>query len=410
MRNLLENIKKNSQKLLNLTPKDKEKIILKLAQILRENFKIILEANKKDMANFTKSGAMKDRLLLDEKRILALCEGLEKIAYIEDPIGKISKGWKNYAGLSIQKMSIPLGLICVIYEARPSLSAEIAALMIKSSNACVFKGGSEAKFTNEAIFTLVNKVLKEFDLQDCFAMFTQRDEILQILAFDDLIDVIIPRGSSNMIQEIANNTKIPLIKQNKGLCHAFVDQSANLDMALKIILNAKCQRVSVCNALETLLIHEKIAKNFISLLIPEFEKFKVKIHAYENALAYFNNSNLKIFKANENTFDTEWLDFALSVKLVKDCDEAIEHINKHSSLHSETIISNDASNIAKFQRLINSSCIYANASTRFSDGGEFGFGGEVGISTSKLHARGPMGIEDICTYKYIINGEGQIRE
>ncbi|EJE1726964.1 glutamate-5-semialdehyde dehydrogenase [Campylobacter jejuni] len=404
MRNLLENIKKNSQKLLNLTPKDKEKIILKLAQILRENFKIILEANKKDMANFTKSGAMKDRLLLDEKRILALCEGLEKIAYIEDPIGKISKGWKNYAGLNIQKISIPLGLICVIYEARPSLSAEIAALMIKSSNACVFKGGSEAKFTNEAIFTLVNKVLKEFDLQDCFAMFTQRDEILQI------IDVIIPRGSSNMIQEIANNTKIPLIKQNKGLCHAFVDQSANLDMALKIILNAKCQRVSVCNALETLLIHEKIAKNFISLLIPEFEKFKVKIHAHENTLAYFNNSNLEIFKANENTFDTEWLDFALSVKLVKDCDEAIEHINKHSSLHSETIISNDASNIAKFQRLINSSCIYANASTRFSDGGEFGFGGEVGISTSKLHARGPMGIEDICTYKYIINGEGQIRE
>ncbi|EAK3921614.1 glutamate-5-semialdehyde dehydrogenase, partial [Campylobacter jejuni] len=349
-------------------------------------------------------------LLLDEKRILALCEGLEKIAYIEDPIGKISKGWKNYAGLSIQKMSIPLGLICVIYEARPSLSAEIAALMIKSSNACVFKGGSEAKFTNKAIFTLVNKALKEFDLQDCFAMFTQRDEILQILAFDDLIDVIIPRGSSNMIQEIANNTKIPLIKQNKGLCHAFVDQSANLDMALKIILNAKCQRVSVCNALETLLIHEKIAKNFISLLIPEFEKFKVKIHAHENALVYFNNSNLEIFKANENTFDTEWLDFALSVKLVKDCDEAIEHINKHSSLHSETIISNDASNIAKFQRLINSSCIYANASTRFSDGGEFGFGGEVGISTSKLHARGPMGIEDICTYKYIINGEGQIRE
>lgn len=247
-------------------------------------------------------------------------------------------------------------------------------------------------------------------MQDCFAMFTQRDEILQILAFDDLIDVIIPRGSSNMIQEIANNTKIPLIKQNKGLCHAFVDQSANLDMALKIILNAKCQRVSVCNALETLLIHEKIAKNFISLLIPEFEKFKVKIHAHENTLAYFNNSNLEIFKANENTFDTEWLDFALSVKLVKDCDEAIEHINKHSSLHSETIISNDASNIAKFQRLINSSCIYANASTRFSDGGEFGFGGEVGISTSKLHARGPMGIEDICTYKYIINGEGQIRE
>lgn len=399
MRNLLENIKKNSQKLLNLTPKDKEKTILKLAQILRENFKIILEANEKDMVNFTKGGSMQDRLFLDEKRILTLCKSLEKIAYIEDPIGKISKGWKNYAGLNIQKVNIPLGLICVIYEARPSLSAEIIALMIKSSNACVFKGGSEAKFTNAIIFDLIYKALKEFDLQDCFAMFSQRDEIMQILAFDDLIDVIIPRGSSSMIQKIANNTKIPLIKQNKGLCHAFIDESADLNMALKIILNAKCQRVSVCNALETLLIHEKIAKNFISLLIPEFEKFKVKIHAHENALAYFNNSNLEVFKANENTFDTEWIDFTISIKLVKDCNEAIEHINKHSSLHSESIISNDASNIAKFQRLINSSCIYANTSTRFSDGGEFGFGGEVGISTSKLHARGPMGVEDICTYK-----------
>ncbi|HDZ5094989.1 TPA: glutamate-5-semialdehyde dehydrogenase [Campylobacter jejuni] len=410
MRNLLENIKKNSQKLLNLTPKDKEKIILNLAQILKENFKIILEANEKDMANFTKGGAMQDRLLLDEKRILSLCESLEKIAYIKDPIGKISKGWKNYAGLSIQKISIPLGLICVIYEARPSLSAEIVALMIKSSNACVFKGGSEAKFTNAAMFALIFKVLKKFNLQDCFAMFYERNEIMQILAFDDLIDVIIPRGSSNMIQEIINNTKIPLIKQDKGLCHAFVDESANLDIALKIILNAKCQRVSVCNALETLLIHEKIAKNFINLLIPEFKKFKVKIHAHENTLTYFKNSNLEVFKADENTFDTEWLDFALSVKLVKDCNEAIEHINKHSSSHSETIISNNTSNIAKFQRLINSSCIYANASTRFSDGGEFGFGGEIGISTSKLHARGPMGVEDMCTYKYIINEEGQIRE
>lgn len=410
MRNLLENIKKKSQKLLNLTPKDKEKIILKLAQILRENFKIILEANEKDMANFTKGGAMQDRLLLDEKRILSLCEGLKKIAYIEDPIGKISKGWRNHAGLSIQKVSIPLGLICVIYEARPSLSAEILALMIKSSNACVLKGGSEAKFTNETLFTLVCKVLEEFDLKDCFAMLSQRDEIKKILAFDDLIDVIIPRGSSKMIQEIANNTKIPLIKQDKGLCHAFVDESANLNLALKIILNAKCQRVSVCNALETLLIHENIAENFTKLLISEFEKFKVKIHAHENALSYFKNSNLEVFKADENTFDTEWLDFAVSVKLVKDCNEAIKHINKHGSLHSETIISSNAFNIAQFQRLINSSCVYANASTRFSDGGEFGFGGEVGISTSKLHARGPMGVEDICTYKYIINGEGQIRE
>lgn len=410
MRNLVENIKKNSQKLLNLTPKDKENILLALAQILRENFKIIVQANEKDMANFTKSGAMRDRLILDEKRVLSLCDSLEKIAYLDDPIGKVLKGWVNYAGLKIEKVSIPLGLICVIYEARPSLSAEIVALMLKSSNACIFKGGSEAKFTNEAIFSLVCKVLEKFGLQDCFLMLYQREELMQILAFDDLIDVIIPRGSSTMIQEIALNTKIPLIKQDKGLCHSFVDESADLNKALRIILNAKCQRVSVCNALETLLVHQKIAKEFFALLIPELEKFKLKIHACENTLEYFKNSNLEVFKADENAFDTEWLDFAMSVKIVKNCDEAIEHINKHSSLHSEAILSNNALNISKFQRFINSSCIYVNASTRFSDGGEFGFGAEVGISTSKLHARGPMGVEDICTYKYLISGEGQIRE
>lgn len=410
MRNLVENIKKNSQKLLNLAPKDKENIILNLAKILRENYKSILEANQKDLTNFTKSGAMKDRLMLDEKRIFSLCESLEKIAHLDDPIGKISKGWTNYAGLKIEKVSIPLGLICVIYEARPSLSAEIIALMLKSSNACILKGGNEAKFSNEMIFKLVRKVLEKFNLLDCFAIFYERDEIMQILKFDDLIDVIIPRGSSNMIQEISSNTKIPLIKQDKGLCHAFVDESANLEKALAIIINAKCQRVSVCNALETLLVHEKIAKDFFDLLIPEFEKFKVKIHADENTLKYFKSSNLEFFKADDDIFNTEWLDFAINVKIVKDCDEAIKHINKHSSLHSETILSNDVANINKFQRLINSACVYVNASTRFSDGGEFGFGGEVGISTNKLHARGPMGVEDICTYKYLIYGEGQIRK
>lgn len=410
MRNLVENIKKNSQKLLNLTPKDKENIILALAQILRENFKIIVKANEKDMANFSKEGAMRDRLMLDEKRIFNLCDALEKIAFLDDPIGKISKGWVNYAGLKIEKISIPLGLICVIYEARPALSAEIIALMLKSSNACVLKGGNEAKFTNEAIFSFVCKTLEEFSLKDCYAMFHKRDEILQILAFDDLIDVIIPRGCSQMIQEIAQNTKIPLIKQDKGLCHSFVDESASLKQAVDIIINAKCQRPSVCNALETLLVHQNIAKEFFALLIPELEKFKLKIYAHENAFSFFKNTNLELFLADENTFNTEWLDFTMSVKLVKNCDEAIKHINKHSSEHSEAILSNNALNISKFQRLINSSCVYVNASTRFSDGGEFGFGGEVGISTSKLHARGPMGVEDICTYKYLIIGKGQIRE
>ena len=410
MRALVSDIKKNSQKLLNLNPKDKEKIILKIAEILRQNVDFISKENAKDMLEFTKKSSLKDRLLLDDKRIISLCESLEKIAFLDDPIGVVLKGFVNYAGLKIQKVSIPLGLICVVYEARPALSAEIIALMIKSSNACILKGGSEAKYTNEAIFKLVCEVLEKFGIKNCFTMLSERKELIKVLKFDDLIDVLIPRGSLEMIQELSSNTKIPLIKQDKGLCHGFVDESANLQKALKIIINAKCQRVSVCNALETLLIHEKIALKFINLLIPEFEKFKLKIYAHENAINYFKNSKLELFKADEKTFFIEWLDYAVSVKLVKNCDEAIKHIQKYSSLHSETIISNDAQNIAKFQKLLSSACIYVNASTRFSDGGEFGFGGEVGISTNKLHARGPMGVSEITTYKYLIVGDGQVRQ
>lgn len=410
MRNLIKNIKENSQKLLLLSSRDKENIILKIAQKLRENASLILEANAKDIANFNKSEAMKDRLLLDEKRLMKLCNGIEKIALQEDPIHKVSKGWQNYAGLKIQKVSIPLGLICVIYEARPELSAEIIALMIKSSNACILKGGSEAKQSNEAIFSLVCEVLKEYDLNECYTMLYDKDEISQLLSFDDLIDVIIPRGSEAMISQIAKNTKIPLIKQDKGLCHTFVDESANLGNAVKIIINAKCQKTSACNALETLLVHEKIAQNFLTLLKGELEKNHVKIHADKNAKEILKDSNLELFEASEKDFDTEWLGLEMSVKLVKDIDEAISHINTFSSLHSDAILSNNAENIAKFQRLINSACVYANTSTRFSDGGEFGFGSEVGIATGKLHARGPMGVDEICTYKYIIEGSGQIRE
>lgn len=409
MRKLIQNIKKNSQKLLDLTPKQKEDMILALAQKIRENFKAILEANAKDLLNFNKNSALKDRLLLNENRLNALCKSLEKIAFLEDPIYKVHKGWVNYAGLKIEKISIPIGLICVVYEARPALSAEIIALMLKSSNACILKGGIEAKNTNLALFALVCELLKDYGLEQCFLMLSQREELSELLSFDDLIDLIIPRGSTAMIQELAKSTKIPLIKQDKGLCHIFVDESANLQNAVDIIINAKCQRVSVCNALETLLVHKNIAKDFFNLLICELEKFKVKIHAHQNALNFFKDSDLEVLLADEEDFKKEWLDYEMSVKLVKDCDEAIAHINEFSSSHSEAILSNDVKNIAKFQRYIHSACVYVNASTRFSDGGEFGFGGEVGISTSKLHARGPMGIEEICTYKYLISGEGQIR-
>jgi len=410
MRTCIQKIKKNSYKLLELTSKQKELIILELAKLLKKNSKDILKANEKDLANYTKTTALKDRLTLNQTRLESLCMALEKIALQEDPVHKILKGWQNYAGLKIEKITIPIGLICVIYEARPELSAEIIALMLKSSNACILKGGKEAKNTNFTIFKLVSEVLEKHGIKDCFEMFYEKDEIATLLKFDDLIDLIIPRGSEEMIKQIAQNTKIPLIKQDKGLCHIFVDESADLKNAVAITINAKCQKPSACNALETLLVHKKIAKDFFKLLVKELEKAKVKIHAHENALDYFKNSNLDFCLAYEEDFFKEWLGLELCVKVVGNIDEAISHINHFSSAHSESILSNDANNIARFQRLINSACVYANASTRFSDGGEFGFGGEVGIATSKLHAKGPMGVDEICTYKYLINGQGQIRK
>lgn len=409
MRNFVQNIKKNSQKLYNLNPKLKENIILDFAKILKENSNFILEENLKDLHDFKKDDALRDRLLLNKNRLEDLCLSLEKIAYLKDPIGSIIEGWVNEDGLLIQKIRVPIGLICVIYEARPALSAEIIALMLKSSNACILKGGSEAKNTNAAIFSLINKILEKYHLNDCFSMLFSKDDVYSILKIDDLIDVIIPRGSSKMIQELSKNTKIPLIKQDKGLCHIFVDYNASLEQAVNIIINAKCQRVSVCNALETLLVHESVAKNFFKLLIPKLEEFKVKIHVCKNTFSFFENSNLEYILADDETFYTEWLAYELSIKIVKDCQEAIEHINKYSSYHSEAILSNDFNNIEKFKKTIQSACVYVNASTRFSDGSKFGFGGEVGISTNKLHARGPMGINEICTYKYIIDGQGQIR-
>ena len=409
MRSKLVNLKKNSINLLNLSPLKKEQIILEIASNLRKNFAEILKANDKDIKAFKKDNALKDRLLLNENRLKNLCDSLEIIARFDDPIGKISQGWINYAGLKIEKISIPLGVLCMIYEARPALSAEIVALMLKSSNACVFKGGSEAINSNAAFFKVIQSVLKKHNLDKCYLMLQSKDEVNELLKFDDLIDAIIPRGSSAMIKAISERTKIPLIKQDKGLCHIFVDESANIKKAIKIIINAKCQRPSVCNAVETLLVHKNIASKLFKALKPKLAKFKVKIHAHKNALDFFKDYENAVL-ATQKSFESEYLDYELNVKTVSNTDEAIAHINEFNSQHSESILSNDARNIAQFQREINSACVYANASTRFSDGGEFGFGGEVGISTNKLHARGPMGLSEMTTYKYIISGDGQIRE
>ena len=409
MRKSLEKLKKNTQKLLNLNPKQKEEIILQVSKALILNEDKILRANEEDLANFNKNETLKDRLKLDKKSFKALCESIEKIAFLADPVGQVLDGWVNDAGLKIEKVSIPLGVVCVIYEARPAISAELVALLLKSSNGGVLKGGSEAKNTNLAIFECVKDTLKDYDLEHCFLILNDRATLNELLQMSEFIDLVIPRGSSAMIEEIASKSKIPLIKHDKGLCHIFVDESACLKEAAAIIINAKCQRPSVCNALESLIVHKNIAKELFSLLVDELQRHKVEIYGCDESLALLNHSKLQIQKATNETYATEWLDFKLSVKIVANLNEAIEHINEFSSSHSDAILSNNAQNIAIFQRQINSACVYVNASTRFSDGGEFGFGAEVGISTNKLHARGPMGVKELCTYKYLLSGAGQVR-
>lgn len=409
MRQSLEKLKKNTQKLLILSPKDKKFIILRIAEALRGRKGEILSANEKDLAAFSKGEALRDRLLLDSKRFDALCASLEQIAHLDDPVGKVLAGWVNEAGLKIEKVSVPLGVVCVIYEARPAISAELVALLLKSSNGGVLKGGSEAKNTNLAIFKCVQDTLKGYGLEHCFLMLSDRAALNELLQMSEFIDLVVPRGSSAMINEIASKSKIPLIKHDKGLCHTFIDESADLKDAVAIIINAKCQRPSACNALESLLVHKNIAKELFALLIPEFTKNGVKIYADEPSLALLKGAKLQMQAASEQDYLTEWLDLALCVKIVKDTCQAIEHINAYGSAHSDAILSNNAENIALFQRQVNSACVYVNASTRFSDGGEFGFGAEVGISTSKLHARGPMGVNELCTYKYLVSGAGQVR-
>lgn len=409
MRQNLENLKKNTQKLLNLSPKQKENIILHIASALRANKTAILAANEKDLAAFNKGVALRDRLMLDDKRFDALCVSLEKIARLDDPVGKVLAGWVNEAGLKIEKVSVPLGVVCVIYEARPAISAELVVLLLKSSNGGVLKGGSEAKNTNLAIFECIQNALKSYDLAHCFLMLSDRAELDELLQMNDLIDIVVPRGSSAMIAEIASKSKIPLIKHDKGLCHTFVDESADLSQAVPIIINAKCQRPSACNALETLLIHKNIAKELFATLVPELAKNGVRIYADEASLALLKGAKLEIQAASEKDYFTEWLDLAFCVKIVADTSQAIAHINEFGSAHSDAILSNNAHNIALFQRQVNSACVFVNASTRFCDGGEFGFGAEVGISTNKLHARGPMGLSELCTYKYLISGAGQTR-
>lgn len=403
---------KIAQKMIaNLTPKIKENIIKQMA-IEVANFKDeIIKANEIDIKNAHQNSlnsAMIERLHLDNKKIDQITVSLEQTAILPDPVGRILDGWVNHAGLKFQKVTIPIGVVCVIYESRPNVTAEVASLCLKSGNASILKGGKEAINSNLAIIAALHKALECFNVDKEAIVFLSnfdKNDTAKLIQMNRYIDVVIPRGGSGLINFVTQNSTIPVIKHDKGICHIFVDESANLDDALKICLNAKVQKPSACNAVETILVNKKIGDFFIQDLANKLKNAGVRIYGCEKTAQI-----IECKRADEESFSTEYLDLALNLKVVDSLDEAIIHIDKFGSNHSEAIISQRQDNIERFLNELNSSCLYVNASTRFSDGYEFGFGAEVGISTNKLHARGPMGLDELTTYKYKIIGSGQVRK
>ncbi len=409
MEKTLEVAKTLTTKLANLSPKVKNSLLEKMSKDILKNKEEILKANEKDLKEAEKNSlpeALVERLKLDEDRILDMANSILEIAKLNEPLGRVLEGWINSDGLRIEKVSIPIGVIGIIYESRPNVTADSAALCIKSGNIAILKGGKEAKHSNSIIAKILQNSIKKFDLNpNIITLLEDREDVAKLIKQDKFVDLIIPRGGAKLIEYITKNSTVPVVKHDKGLCHIFIDKSANFNEAVKIVKNAKCQRPGVCNALETLLIHEEIAKDILPMVYEELKKEGCEFFGCENA-----QKIVKISSANEDSFHTEYLSKTLNIKIVKDVNEAIYHIQKYGSGHSDSILTYDLTNAELFLNSVDSSVVYLNASTRFTDGGVFGFGAEIGISTNKLHARGPMGINDLCTYKYKIYGSGQIRE
>ncbi|MDX3960278.1 glutamate-5-semialdehyde dehydrogenase [Aliarcobacter skirrowii] len=411
MREFLEKAKKSSHIISTLQTSIKNHALLQMADALVQNTNFLIDENKKDLEvakSLNLSSAMIDRLLLNEKRVEEMANAIRQIAGQTEPVGRVLDGWLTKDNLHIQKVSIPIGVIGIIYESRPNVTSDTAALCFKSGNVCVLKGGKEAENSNKAIASILQEVLIANSLpKEAISLLpdSSREGVAKLIVEDKFVDLIVPRGGEALIKFISKNSTIPVVKHDKGVCHTYVDKSADLKKAIKIVINAKCQRPSACNSLETLLVHEDIYKKFLKDLEPELKVYNVQIKACEKAREVINAEQI-----SEEDFDIEYLDQILNIKIVNSLDEAIEHIVKHGSGHSEAILSEDYSAVNKFLDKVDAACVYANASTRFTDGGEFGLGAEVGISTNKLHSRGPMGINDLTTFKYKIYGEGQTRK
>ncbi len=415
-----EKAKIASKKLLTLDTKTKNRALLAIADELINKKDEIKAANKIDLENGKASGlsfALLDRLELTDSRIEGMAQSLREIAAFVDPIGEILTGWNHKNGMSIAKKRVPLGVIGMIYESRPNVTIDSAGLSIKSSNAVILRGSSNAINSNIYLNKLFNEVGEKAGLPKNSVQLiekTDRKLVKEMITLDKFIDVLIPRGGKGLKKFIIENATIPVIETGAGVCHIFVDESADIEMALPIIENAKTQRPSTCNSIETVLVHRKIAEKILPELTEMLLKDKVELRYSEEAYKIVKNTdfghkeNLKL--ATEEDFGAEYLDMIMSLKLVDNVEEAIEYINEHGTHHSDSIMTKNIDNAEKFLNEVDSAAVYLNVSTRFSDGGEFGFGGEIGISTQKLHARGPMGVRELTTTKYVIRGNGQIRE
>ncbi|MBR1867486.1 MAG: glutamate-5-semialdehyde dehydrogenase [Clostridia bacterium] len=409
MDDLLNRCKEAQKQLIKIGSEERKKLLFLIADAISANADSILKANRIDIENARENGmtpAFIDRLSLDEKRLKGIVGGIRDVADLPDAIGETIEELKPRSTIKIKKIRVPFGVICVIFEARPNVCADIAALAIKSANACVLKGGSDALNTNIAIVDVMKNAIKDFIDPDAITLIRSTDRKItdELLTKKEYIDLLIPRGSKKLIDYVVKNSKVPYIETGAGNCHLYVEKTADLSMALNIAVNAKYQRPSVCNAIETILVDEDIKDRFLPLLGEKFAELGITIYGCEKTL-----SSIKAEKATEEDFYTEYNDYKVAVKVVNGVDEAISHINKYSTKHSEAIITNDDNAWNKFSTEVDSACVYRNASTRFTDGGEFGFGAEIGISTSKLHSRGPMGIREITTYKFVIEGHGEIR-
>lgn len=407
-----ENAKKARESIANAQTSRKDQVLEKIAENLRKNKDRILAGNKKDIENAADNGiseAMTDRLRLSEERIDGIADACIELVSLKDPVGEVVEGYIRPNGMRIAKTRVPIGVVGIIYESRPNVTVDAAALCIKSGNAVILRGGKEAINSNKVLMDIMRESVAECGFpMDIVQLVedTSRDSASMMMKANGYIDVLIPRGGKGLINAVVNNATVPVIETGSGNCHIYIDKSADINMAVDITDNGKTQRPSVCNALETCLVHKDISEMFLPELKRRLDEHNVELRGCEETRRILGDS---VIPATDEDYATEFNDYIFAIKVVEDIGEAIAHISKYSTGHSECIITQDLVNAEKFQKEVDSACVYVNCSTRFTDGGEFGLGAEIGISTQRLHARGPMGLDGLTTFKYLINGNGQIR-